>query len=240
MKVLPVLDLLNDRVVHAVAGERETYAPISSRLGEQGDAQTIAANLAEQYGFTHAYVADLNALAGAEPNWRAITAIRSKLPNLWIDAGVNHIDRIAKFETAAPILSLESLESESQARNAIGRCGDIVFSIDMKNGRLMTRVEAWKDMAPEAMFDQAVQWGVRRVIPLELSSVGGNTGPSLLPMISTLHARHPDVTIISGGGIKHIGDLSVLEAAGCSLALVATGLHFGDLQPHQLPERFIG
>lgn len=239
MKVLPVIDLLHGKVVHAIAGNRTKYEPISSRLCSDGNATTLAENLASQYGFTHAYVADLNALQGDDPNWRSLKAIRGALPNLWVDAGMNHLPTlVSELPGVTPILSLESITSPDRAREVVSQLSNVVFSIDMKNRKLLTTVSAWRNESPAWLIDQVVSWGVTRLLLLDLATVGERRGPSTFPLIESTLIKH-NVQIISGGGVRDHHDLIAFEQAGASFVLVATGLHFGNFEAQSLPKRYI-
>ena len=69
MRVIPVLDILGGRAVHARAGDRDSYAPLSSYLapGRPGDALAIARAFRDRLGFDELYLADLDAILGRLP-----------------------------------------------------------------------------------------------------------------------------------------------------------------------------
>src|SRR5207248_953553 len=86
MRVIPVLDLMNGVVVRGVAGRRSEYRPLVSRLTMSCAPEDVVAALQTHFGFTEYYVADLDAIQGAEPAWAAFAKLR-KL-QLWVAAGV--------------------------------------------------------------------------------------------------------------------------------------------------------
>jgi phosphoribosylformimino-5-aminoimidazole carboxamide ribotide isomerase len=67
------------------------------------------------------------------------------------------------------------------------------------------------------------------MIVLDLAQVGVDAGISTLELCRHLHDTHPSVEIISGGGVRHVDDLTQLASAGCDAALVASALHDGRL-----------
>jgi phosphoribosylformimino-5-aminoimidazole carboxamide ribotide isomerase len=51
-----------------------------------------------------------------------------------------------------------------------------------------------------------------------------------------LHAEHPDLELIAGGGIRDRDDLLQLARSGCAAALAASALHDGRLSREILRE----
>ena len=116
MHVLPVVDLVGGQVVRGIAGRREEYRPIVSRLCADAQPASVARALVEQFGFAQAYVADLDAIAGHEPDWKTYEAIADCGLRLWVDAGLTGIERARTFVqpraervVARVIVGLESL-----------------------------------------------------------------------------------------------------------------------------------
>ena len=75
--VLPVIDLKGGTVVRGIGGDRAQYRPIKSRFATSSHPADIALGLRSQFGFHDVYVADLNAINGAEPDWHSYEAIAS-------------------------------------------------------------------------------------------------------------------------------------------------------------------
>jgi phosphoribosylformimino-5-aminoimidazole carboxamide ribotide isomerase len=77
--------------------------------------------------------------------------------------------------------------------------------------------------------------GLREAIVLDLARVGSGAGPDVVP-IAEIHAAFPDLQLIAGGGVRDVGDLRALGAAGAAAALVATALHTGVIGPRELAQ----
>ena len=75
MQIIPVIDLKNGLVVRGVAGRRELYRPVESVLNCEATPRSVANAFASNLGFRNTYVADLDAIAGIEPNWEAYDSI---------------------------------------------------------------------------------------------------------------------------------------------------------------------
>jgi phosphoribosylformimino-5-aminoimidazole carboxamide ribotide isomerase len=71
VKIIPVIDVLGGRVVHAVRGRRKEYQPLKSTLCASTDPVDVAAAL-KALGFGELYVADLDAITRGQ----AISQIR--------------------------------------------------------------------------------------------------------------------------------------------------------------------
>ncbi|HKM59743.1 MAG TPA: HisA/HisF-related TIM barrel protein, partial [Candidatus Bathyarchaeia archaeon] len=63
MKVIPVIDILNGIVVHAVRGKRREYQPLQSSICNSIEPLEIAKTF-KTLGFSELYIADLDAITG--------------------------------------------------------------------------------------------------------------------------------------------------------------------------------
>ena len=107
MRIVPVLDIKGDVVVHARRGRRAEYAPLRSPLVEGCEPVAVARALCALCRTSTLYVADLDALAGAPVNESTLTALAS-VAEPWVDAGATAPDRAA------------ALHRTGAARNVVG------------------------------------------------------------------------------------------------------------------------
>lgn len=241
VQVIPVVDILGGRVVHAVAGNRQHYQPLHSPLL---DVPTTPASLARlfvaDWELEHIYLADLDAISGAEPHWHDYSVMLDLGARLWIDAGITSPEaarRLADFRSTdgrfveRVILGLESTADESLLHETIAAVGAerAVFSLDLESGRPRTRNLAWRDWAPRRVAARARDAGFRRFIVLDLRRVGTGSGPGTTELLCELIAEFADVEWIAGGGVRGPEDLATLREVGCSAALVASAIHHGKL-----------
>lgn len=239
MRIIPVIDLKDGVVVRGVAGQRELYRPVESVLGCDATAKGVAEAFSSHFGFQSVYVADLDAIAGTEPDWDANRAIASAGLGLLVDAGTNSIERASRFRNGSPqggwysgvVIGLESLRDERDLSLLSAAIGPdrAVFSLDLKNGKPLTGLPAWCESEPIELVDAAVETGIKRLIVLDLASVGIAQGVWTSSLCSSIRARHPRLEITSGGGVRNRADLEQLARAGCDQALVASALHDGRL-----------
>ena len=120
MRIIPVLDLLEGLVVHAVKGQRERYQPVRSILAASADPLEVAGCLQAETKCRTFYIADLNAIQGKGHNREAIGKIASQLDvELWVDAGVadgGSANRLVEAGADVVIIGSETLSGLQQLR----------------------------------------------------------------------------------------------------------------------------
>lgn len=247
MRIIPVIDILGGQVVRGVAGRRSEYRAIESRL-VASSAPAKVADAFVRLGLPVVYVADLDAIMAGEPrgalNWDCYRAMADAGTELWIDAGLRDeraAEQLARFEhrgrtIAGVVAGLETLPDVATLGRFVEIVGAdrLVFSLDLRDGQLLTDGAAWRDCGPLDCARLAVDCGVRRMIVLDLASVGVGGGVPTLELCRRLRDLAAGLEITSGGGIRGADDLLALQAAGCDAALVASALHDGRLAADDL------
>ena len=233
---------MHGEVVRGVGGRRDEYRPIASILSPDARPLNVARGLAGA-GFREAYVADLDAILGAEPAWPIYEQLVGAGLDLWVDAGLTSVEqgrRMAEFQVdgrplAAIVAGLESLADPQMLCDMLALVGAerLVFSLDLRGGEPLTGSAAWRTLRPHDIAVIALRLGVRRMIVLDLSSVGMGQGVGTEPFCRELRCLDADLQIVAGGGVRSPADLRSLEAAGANAALVASALHDGRLTPEQ-------
>ena len=64
MLIIPVIDLSNGVVVHAVCGKRKLYQPITSTISDDCKPESILSAFFQLYPFQIIYIADLDGIEG--------------------------------------------------------------------------------------------------------------------------------------------------------------------------------
>ncbi|HTM02773.1 MAG TPA: HisA/HisF-related TIM barrel protein [Vicinamibacterales bacterium] len=233
MNIIGVIDLLGGRAVHAQGGCRHGYRPVSTaaRVPIDGDPVTLSRVYVDRLGIRELYLADLDAIAGGAEQDEATRAVAALGAPLWLDAGVTtpaQAQRARSRGASRVVVGLETLPSFVTLEEicAAGPGGDVVFSLDLRDGRPVTAT--LRERAAEALVRQAVDAGVAAVILLDLDRVGSATGLDWA-LLERVRAAIPDVTLLAGGGVRNDQDLRRLADTGCDGALVATALHNGNL-----------
>jgi phosphoribosylformimino-5-aminoimidazole carboxamide ribotide isomerase len=231
-RIIPVMDVRADVVVRAIAGRREEYCGIVSRLTDSYDPLVVAEALRQFVGTDELYMADLDAIMDGRPNYRLMTELASRGFRTWVDAGVSveACDELLVHDTgcAVVIVGLEKVNNPVTLWGMCFSCGaeNIAFSLDLKNGQPLGRRNEWHS-DPRQIIGDAEAIGVTRLIILDLSRVGTGTGTGTEDLCAWAKSKYPHLELIAGGGVRGPEDLPRLQAAGVDAVLVASALHDG-------------
>lgn len=231
MRIIPVIDLRGGEAVHGAGGIRSRYEPVKSAITPSlGDALALAQAYVTVLGTKEMYVADLDAIEGGAVQY-AMHMRLSRVTRCWIDAGLRaEGDAFALVDAGADrvVVALETMPSFALLQTMVQHLGTdrVVFSLDLRDGVPLTRVDVLRTSSPRELARRAVDAGVETVIVLDLARVGSSSGGDEA-MIRDMRAALPGVDLIAGGGVRDQGDLDRLAAAGANGALVATAVHRG-------------
>jgi phosphoribosylformimino-5-aminoimidazole carboxamide ribotide isomerase len=230
LKVIPVVDILNGIVVHAVKGKRKEYQPLQSVLSNSVEPLEVAEAF-RSLGFTDLYVADLDAIVDCSTNFQILKKIVDKTGvKLWVDAGVTSIERAKKLLESGVsklIIGTETLQKKSfvgEAATLFGR-EKVVISLDLKGDKILVNLGFDGCSSPMCLLKDFKQMGISQVIVLDLSRVG--SGESINVDFLKRVIAEVDIDVYVGGGVRDINDLLELGNLGVKGALVATALHSG-------------
>jgi phosphoribosylformimino-5-aminoimidazole carboxamide ribotide isomerase len=239
MRVIPVLDLRDGLVVHGVKGERHRYQPVVSILTDTAEPLAVARAFSEKLGLHELYIADLDAIQGRGHHCATISRLaQQEKMALMVDAGVANVEGVLKLldiGVGRVIIGAETLNSWEAlvticAAVPIHR---LVFSLDMRAGQVLSGSPQLAALHPLQVLEQLQVMGWQEVILLDLVRVGAGTGPDWT-LIAEARRRCPDLFLLAGGGVRDVGDLRGLEAAGVAGVLVATALHQGAITASDL------
>jgi phosphoribosylformimino-5-aminoimidazole carboxamide ribotide isomerase len=235
MELIPVLDVMQGRVVRAVRGDRRAYQPVVSSLCAGSDPVTVAQALCRHTAASVLYVADLDALQGGAVQVEVLQALTEALPDvrIWLDGGFAEVRAVralmAQLVPAAaariePVYASESLRDVQalaagvDPAEAVGQRA--ILSLDRRDGQRLDPAGCW---------ERPALWPAR-VIVMTLERVGADAGPDL-DTLAEVQRRSPATRLIGAGGVRDAGDLLVARRAGAVAWLVASALHDGRLPP---------
>jgi phosphoribosylformimino-5-aminoimidazole carboxamide ribotide isomerase len=240
LRLIGVIDLLAGRAVHARGGNRDEYEPVRTAAGEVigGDPIALASVYVHQLGLRELYVADLDAIRDSRPLAPVVRSLTTLGARVWLDAGVQSGDGVARAVDAGAahvIVALETLPSyhslSAICHDATAAC--VAFSLDLRAGSPVIAAGAEIGCEPvDVMASRAVDCGVDAIVVLDLARVGMRQGPPF-GTVEVVRRAVPHVTLVAGGGVRDAGDLARLESLGCDGAVVATALHDGRIDPRQ-------
>jgi phosphoribosylformimino-5-aminoimidazole carboxamide ribotide isomerase len=240
MKIIPVLDILNGKVVHAKAGKRNLYRPLKSPMFSTACPLDVIYKL-EEMGFKELYLADLDSILNNQTNFSLLDQIRdtSKI-ELMVDAGVTTRDLANQLflkNVKKVIIGTETLKSIKFLKDAINFFGKnrIIVSLDLIDNKILNKFNLKNQNEPLTFLRSLKDLNVSEIIVLDLTRVGSKRGVNNRLVKKIL--EESDFRIIIGGGIKDTSELIELRQMGVYGALLATALYSNTITVSNLKQK---
>tara|TARA_R110001606_G_scaffold346892_3_gene495905 strand:- start:10512 stop:11219 length:708 start_codon:yes stop_codon:yes gene_type:complete len=227
VEIIPVIDVLGGKVVHARGGERSQYPLLQSVLTSHCEPLRVIIDLLAWQSFSTIYIADLDAILEQQQNIALYQILAEQFPNIafLLDAGIHSKESLEYFfaySNIKPVIGSETLADIAWLSDADIRQKSIL-SLDFQHGQflgdpqLLQRADLW----PEA------------IIAMNIDHVGAPSGPDF-KLLSLLQQKVINSQIIAAGGVRSEQDLIDLESQGFEQVLVASALHDGRLRKRSL------
>jgi phosphoribosylformimino-5-aminoimidazole carboxamide ribotide isomerase len=223
--IIPVIDILDEIVVHAVAGQRDQYQPLVSRLTTSTNLFNVHQALIPDEKNHPCYIADLNGIKDGVSCESTCQFIQSTRKSLWIDSGIRTIGDCAwiePFHHVAVVLGTETLDSIDTAIESLKRLGTqrAILSIDCFKRLDDSVISSWLDRWQSA--------GGQHVIWLDIAAIGREGAAPSIDFCDWFQ-RYPQLSHYPGGGVRDRSDVDRCLASGATGVLVATALHNGSI-----------
>lgn len=237
-KIIPVIDILNSKAVHAKKGERTKYKPLKSHLFQSSDPVEIIQLIKKKYNFSEFYIADLDSIINKIPNFRILKQILEISDmDIILDPGIVNLEDIylfSRFKIKNLILGLETIKSFKLINQCLQILNQnkIIISIDMYNGQILSNAKEIKTQNPLKLIKKIESLGIKNIILLDLFRVGQKIGgipPLYLDILQNFTGN-----IFVGGGIKNFIDILDYKEHSFSGILIATALYDGTLDMEKL------
>ena len=219
MQIIPVIDLKDGLVVHAVRGERSRYQPIHqhSKICAGSTLTEVMRGFLQLYPFQTFYIADLNAICGQGQHQEQIAELLLEYPQIefWVDNG----SQLTELPSDTPLNYTTVIGTESQQSAPFSCEQDFILSLDYHRRQASGHPD-W--------FKQPEYWP-ERLIVMTLSRVGSQSGPDFAKL-AEFSTAYPQKQFIAAGGVRHNDDLQRLAELGMVGVLLATALHDGTLR----------
>jgi phosphoribosylformimino-5-aminoimidazole carboxamide ribotide isomerase len=245
MRIIPVIDLLNGQVVHAIKGERAHYQPVRSVLCDASDPRIVAQAFHAKLGIDEIYVADLNAIQNSGQTNHSETIagiIRDENIKIILDAGISEVESIQDWLDLGVhkvIIGSETLRTLDSLKNITNRIDPLhlIFSLDFRSGKILSQCPDLTTTPPM----EALKWlqteGWQEVLLLDLHRVGSSSGTDRT-LAAEARKNCPNLRLLIGGGVTLPEELVELASLGFAGVLLATALHNGRIRAEHL--RFTG
>lgn len=227
MEIIPVIDVLRGKVVHARGGVRQEYPLLESVLTSDCEPVQVISDLLAWLPFTTIYIADLDAILNQQRNTMLYVSLATAFPKItfYLDAGIHRRvcwEYFLGYPNIKPIIGSETLTDISWISDPVVRQNSIL-SLDFQHGNFL---------GVQALIEQPALWA-ENIIAMNIDHVGGLSGPDFELLLSLQQKVH-DSRIIAAGGVRTEKDLIALEAQGIQRVLVASALHDGRITKRYL------
>ena len=237
IKVIPVIDILNSVVVHAVRGQRREYKPLQSILTSVVEPLTVAKTF-KNLGFTDLYIADLDAIIDCSSNFDFLKQIAQETGiRLIVDAGITGLERAKKLANAGVskiVIGTETLENKNFVAEAVKTFGNerVIVSLDLKGEKVLVKMGFSGCLNPLCLLGEFKEMGISSAIVLDLARVGSGEGVNVDFIKKAMAEVEMDIYV--GGGVRDVNDIVELDCLGVSGVLVASALHTGKITVEDL------
>jgi phosphoribosylformimino-5-aminoimidazole carboxamide ribotide isomerase len=216
MEIIPVIDIRQNQVVHAVKGQRQNYRPLKTCLCDSHSADDIVQAFIDTYPFKTIYIADLDAIQGTSNNEHLIEQLLNKFQSVsfWVDQGISSAIELKIQSRRQHVIGSETNISPETLNELFTSSLEIILSLDFQTKTFLGHQDLLEktDLWPE------------KIIIMSLSHVGSNNGPDY-KLISDIQKIAGDRKIYVAGGVRHEDDLQTLNDMGIDGVLIATALH---------------
>ena len=205
MELIPAIDILNNIVVKAFAGERKKYKAIKSKILNSCELEHVIQSLLNEYDFKKFYIADLNAITGNKNNFKIIESIITKYTHIdfWVDYGIKTYLDFKKFEnlpcsliigseTLKDVLELKKIKKKIKKKK-------IILSLDYKNNRFL---------GPPSLIKEKKLWP-KKIILMALDNIGSRKGPNINKYNKIKSGLKKEFYL--AGGIRNNKDIFLLK-----------------------------
>ena len=236
MRIIPVIDLMHGKAVHAVAGKRERYTPVKKSVLVRHPSTLSIAKALQGLGLEELYIADLDAICQIGHNHDLIGQIVAETGmKVMVDAGFRFADEVSEYVDEGVekiVLATETLESFEEIPKVINDYkAQVMASIDIKSGQVIAESDSMQVPLAE-LIRKFEDKGASEIIILSLDRVGTERGPDLESLKLALQCK--SMPILVGGGVRDIKDVHLLCAQGAAGILVSTALHKGIITKNDL------
>ncbi|NOZ82715.1 MAG: hypothetical protein GXN98_02700 [Euryarchaeota archaeon] len=217
LRIIPVLDLMRCRAVHALRGERKSYGALSSIYG------STPLEIARNLPWSRLYVADLDGIMHGKPCTSLLEEL-CRLKRVLLDTGARHAEELELFAAlgCTPVIGSETAERELVQSAAELR--EAYFSLDVKHGRVLS---SFLPEEPQQALEELESLGAENVIYLRLDSVGTLSG-GWREVLQGLEWGSR-TRLYCAGGVR-VEELGVIEELGAEGVLLGTAVHRGLLR----------
>ena len=236
MIIIPAIDIIQGKCVRLTKGD---YA----QQIVYNDNPVEVAKQFEAAGIKRLHIVDLDgAKAGSIVNLKVLENVAAAT-DLVIDfgGGVKTIQDVSNiFNAGATMVTIGSLAVKQPAllEEWLMEFGTDRFLIgaDVLDGKI--KISGWLEDGGINIFDfigKMLSLGVTNIFCTDIAKDGVMEGPSV-DLYKTILEQHPEINLIASGGVSKIDDILVLDALGCTGAIVGKAIYEGKVPLNPLKD----
>ena len=213
MKLIPAIDLKNNKVVISTKGKNREYKPIPADLSPTSDPIEFIEYILSLNDFNTIYLADLDSIANFKVNNDIIENILLEHSNInfMVDNGVRLFSEINQYKNSnfIQVIATETFVEYSKIIN--NNYNDYILSADFVNGKLYSKNCGYKTIKPN------------KVIAMDIDNIGKKSGANI-NNVKKIKKIYPYSSIILSGGIGSNDDIMTAKANKISEIMLLTAL----------------
>ena len=236
MIIIPAIDIIQGTCVRLTKGD---YA----QKIVYNDNPVEVAKQFEGAGIKRLHIVDLDgAKAGSIVNLKVLENVAAAT-DLVIDfgGGVKTIQDVSNiFNAGAAMVTIGSLAVKQPAllEEWLMEFGTDRFLIgaDVLDGKI--KISGWLEDGGILIFDfigKMLSLGVTNIFCTDIAKDGVMEGPSV-DLYKNILEQHPEINLIASGGVSKIDDILVLDALGCTGAIVGKAIYEGKVPLNPLKD----
>ena len=236
MIIIPAIDIIQGKCV------RLTKCDYAQQI-VYNDNPVEVANQFEGAGIKRLHIVDLDgAKAGSIVNLKVLENVAAAT-DLVIDfgGGVKTIQDVSNiFNAGAAMVTIGSLAVKQPAllEEWLMEFGTDRFLIgaDVLDGKI--KISGWLEDGGILIFDfigKMLSLGVTNIFCTDIAKDGVMEGPSV-DLYKNILEQHPEINLIASGGVSKIDDILVLDALGCTGAIVGKAIYEGKVPLNPLKD----
>ena len=236
MIIIPAIDIIQGKCVRLTKGD---YA----QQIIYNDNPVEVAKQFEAAGIKRLHIVDLDgAKAGSIVNLKVLENVAAAT-DLVIDfgGGVKTIQDVSNiFNAGATMVTIGSLAVKQPAllEEWLMEFGTEQFLIgaDVLDGKI--KISGWLEDGGIKIFDfigKMLSLGVTNIFCTDIAKDGVMEGPSV-DLYKNILEQHPEINLIASGGVSKIDDIMVLDALGCTGAIVGKAIYEGKVPLNPLKD----
>ena len=212
MKLIPAIDLKNDKVVIPYGNSRSDYKEIPKDKSPTSNPIKFIDFLLSIYNFSTIYIADLDSINNFSEDNGLLKEILCKFNNLKfiVDNGVRKFSQISFIDNnMTQIIGTETFYEYEKLHKS--NFNNFILSLDIKDDNILCKNSNYDLLSPV------------KTICMNLDNIGKNHGINRIN-IEKIHNLYTNAEIIYSGGIRNHKDVLELENLGVNEVILLSSI----------------